>query len=85
MTAELMDPVTIYLKHLGDEKPEFPVAQNRDDAAAGNPGLIENLAGGCHRLGKDGNFGRDRIGDDMQVDLGQGQKFAECTGMTNDA
>src|SRR6185436_11893681 len=56
---------------------EFAVAEDRNFGSFRNRRLIENLASGGKRLDKHGGLCGNGIGNDMEVDLGQGQKFAE--------
>src|SRR6185312_10523870 len=84
MAPELMNPVSVGLKHLCDQKSELAIAEHRDRRATGHRYLIENFAGRCKRLGEDSEFSWNRIGHYMQVPLRQSQELTESAGMAHD-
>jgi hypothetical protein len=75
MTAELVHSMSGSLEDLRHKESEFAVTEDSDFSAARERCLIQNLAGCGERFRKNRNFIRDRLRDNVKIDLRQSQKL----------
>ena len=59
------------LEHLADQQSELSVAEHCHGVAGRNSYLLKDLAGRGQRFDEHGLFGRDIVGNQMQIAFGQ--------------
>src|SRR5277367_1623599 len=84
MFSELENAATARVKHLGNEQPEFAIAEHCHFAADRERRLIENLASSRQRFHEDRRFERNAVRHHVEIALWQCKKFAEGTRMPHD-
>jgi threonine synthase len=85
MASKEMHCGAVRVKDLGDQQPEFSVAQDGDAIAFGDVDLIQDLASGGNGFDEDCVFDRDGLRHAMQIAQGQSQEFTKCSGMLDDS
>ena len=85
MFTELMDPAAARLQDLRDQQAEFAIAQYGYGGAGRDPHLIEDFAGGRHRLRERRDVRFHGIGHDAEIVFGKNEEFAERAGLVDDA
>ena len=85
VAAEQVDAAAVRVEDHGDQQAEFAIAQHGHGFARRDRDLVQDLAGGRQRFGEDGAFGRDAVGEHVQIALRQREELRKGAGVLDDA